>query len=124
MIGLISSVDREGTPGQQVISSEKPGHTFNAMPLTKPCQVSGDCDPAAIGVRAWNGTLPAPVRCFLSDHRMRFTYSLPVKTASVRKVLKGRGIEAVMVQWPEQGAHRSLLSQAQIEEQEREPMNG
>ncbi|CAK6689847.1 hypothetical protein [Synechococcus sp. CBW1107] len=55
---------------------------------------------------------------------MRFTYSLPVKTASVRKVLKGRGIEALMVQWPEQGAHRSLLSQAQIEEQEREPMNG
>jgi len=49
---------------------------------------------------------------------MRFTFFLPLNTASVRKVLQARGIEAVLAQWPELEAHRSLLSQIQIEEQE------
>jgi len=57
---------------------------------------------------------------FFSDRRMRFTFSLPLNTASVRKVLKARGIEGVPAHWPELEAHRSLLSQVQIEEQERE----
>jgi hypothetical protein len=57
---------------------------------------------------------------FFSEQRMRFTFSLPLNTASVRKALKARGIAAVLAQWPELEAHRSLLSQIQIEEQERE----
>lgn len=57
---------------------------------------------------------------FFSEQRKRFTFSLPLNTASVRKVLKARGIEAVLAQWPELEAHRSLLSQVQIEERERE----
>jgi hypothetical protein len=51
---------------------------------------------------------------------MRFTFALPYSTGSVRKVLTTKGMEAVVAQWPELEAHRSLLSQILIEEQERE----
>jgi len=49
---------------------------------------------------------------------MRFAFLLPLRTASVRKLPTACGIDAVVVQWPELEDHRSLCSQALIEEQD------